>query len=151
MKRENLQVAALRNGTVIDHIPSDKVFQAVSLLGLDKMASPVTIGYNLASAKMGSKGIIKVADKFFTDEELSRLSVITSRVTLCIIKDYEVIQKMQVNLPDTLVNIVRCPNPKCISNNEPMKTVFRTVPGSANLVRCNYCSHEVSLDEIELL
>ena len=151
MKRENLQVAALESGTVIDHIPSDKVFQAVSLLGLDKMTSPVTIGYNLPSSKMGTKGIIKVADKFFTDEELSRLSVITSHVTLCIIKDYEVVQKRQVDLPDILVNIVKCPNPKCICNNEPMATRFRTVPGSQNLLKCSYCNHEVSLDDIKLL
>ena len=66
-KQELLQVAALRNGTVIDHIPSSKLFQVVELLHLDKMESPVTIGYNLKSGKMGSKAILKVADKFFTD------------------------------------------------------------------------------------
>lgn len=151
MKRENLQVAALCNGTVIDHIPSDKVFQAVNLLGLDKMTSPVTIGYNLASVKMGRKGIIKVADKFFSDEELSRLAVITSDVTLCIIRDYEVVQKMKVELPPVLTDIVKCPNPKCICNNEPMKTRFRLVDGTKDLIKCAYCNHEVRLADIKLL
>ena len=69
MKKE-LQVAALENGTVIDHIPSNKLFDVVNLLHLQKMTTPVTIGYNLESQKMGCKGIIKVADKFFNPEEV---------------------------------------------------------------------------------
>ena len=74
MKRQEMQVAALENGTVIDHIPSSKIFQVVSLLHLEKMKTPVTIGFNLKSKKMGHKSIIKVSDKFFTDEELNQLS-----------------------------------------------------------------------------
>ena len=88
MKKE-LQVAALENGTVIDHIPSNKLFDVVNLLHLQKMTTPVTIGYNLESQKMGCKGIIKVADKFFNPEEMSRLSVIAKNMQLIIIKDFE--------------------------------------------------------------
>ena len=93
MKRQELQVAALKNGTVIDHIPSAKVFEVINLLHLYSVEAPITIGYNLKSEKMGNKGIIKVADKFFSDEELNQLSVITPNVTLCIIRDYEVVEK----------------------------------------------------------
>ena len=74
--KDKLQVAALENGTVIDHIPSELVFQIVDLLGLKNLSSSVTIGYNLVSQKVGRKGIIKVADKFFTDEEISRRTLI---------------------------------------------------------------------------
>ena len=123
MKKE-LQVAALENGTVIDHIPSNKLFDVVNLLHLQKMTTPVTIGYNLESQKMGCKGIIKVADKFFNPEEMSRLSVIAKNMQLIIIKDYEVVEKINVEIPDQLKGIVRCSNPKCICNNEQMSTHF---------------------------
>ena len=73
-------VAAIQNGTVIDHIPTEKTFQVVSLLNIDKMDTHVTIGYNLYSKKVGMKGIIKVEDKFITDDEISRLSVVTRSV-----------------------------------------------------------------------
>ena len=96
MKRQELLVAALQNGTVIDHIPSNKLFQVVNLLHLENMSSAITIGYNLKSQKMGVKSIIKIADKFFTDDELNQLSVISPNVTLCTIKDYEVVEKKEV-------------------------------------------------------
>ena len=145
-KQELLQVAALKNGTVIDHIPSSKLFQVVELLHLDKMESPVTIGYNLKSGKMGNKAIVKVADKFFTDEELNLLSVITPNVTLCIINDYEVVEKKEVRLPDNLVGIVRCANPKCITNNEPMLTRFDVIDKEQGIIKCCYCNHEEKLE-----
>ena len=89
-KKERL-VAAIENGTVIDHIPADKTFQVVSLLGLQNETNPVTIGYNYPSKKVGKKGIIKVFDRFFTDDEISRLSVVAPKVVLNIIRNYEVV------------------------------------------------------------
>ena len=151
MKRQELQVAALRSGTVIDHIPSDKLFQVVSLLHLDKMETPVTIGYNLKSGKMGSKAIVKVSDKFFTDEELNQLAVITPNVTLCIIRDYEVVEKKEVILPETLIGLVKCSNPMCICNHEPMATRFHVVDAEKRIVKCSYCNHEMSLEKISMV
>ena len=89
MKRQELLVAALENGTVIDHIPSNKLFEVVNLLHLEQMKTSITVGYNLKSKKMGHKSIIKIAGKFFSDEELNQLAVVSPNVTLCIIKDYE--------------------------------------------------------------
>ena len=117
------QVAAIKNGTVIDHIPAEKTYQVVNLLQLETLDTPVTIGYNYPSNKIGRKGIIKVSDKFFTDEEISRLSVVAQNVVLNIIHDYEVVEKKTVKTPDELRGIVKCNNPKCITNNEPMNTV----------------------------
>lgn len=91
-KKERL-VAAIENGTVIDHIPAEKTFQVVNLLELQTLHTPVTIGYNFSSTKVGDKGIIKVSDKFFTDDEISRLSVVAPNVVLNIINDYEVVEK----------------------------------------------------------
>ena len=86
-EKKELQVAALENGTVIDHIPSDKLFTVVSLLNLKDMDSNITIGYNLESKKLGKKGIIKIADKFFTDEEINRISVVASNIKLNVIRN----------------------------------------------------------------
>ena len=91
-KKERL-VAAIKNGTVIDHIPADKTFQVVALLELQTINEPITIGNNYASKMMGKKGIIKVTDRYFTNEEISRLSVVAPNVVLNIIKDYEVIKR----------------------------------------------------------
>ena len=91
--KSQLVVAAIENGTVIDHIPAEKTYQVVNLLQLEKMETPVTIGYNLPSKKIGKKGIIKVANKYFTDEEINRLSVVAPNIGLSIIKDYEIVEK----------------------------------------------------------
>ena len=151
MKRQELMVAAIKNGTVIDHIPSNKLFQVVRLLHLDEIQSSTMIGYNLPSTKMGNKSIIKVEDKFFTDAELNMLSVITPNVTLCIIRDYEVVEKKCVKLPQTITGIVKCKNPKCITNNEPMDTHFHIIDESAGIIQCKYCEKKQNLDEVVLV
>ena len=98
--KQALQVAALKNGTVIDHIPSEKLFTVVQLLGVEQMKCNITIGFNLDSKKLGKKGIIKIADKFFCDEEINRISVVAPYVKLNIIRDYEVVEKKEVKMPD---------------------------------------------------
>ena len=148
--KSQLVVAAIENGTVIDHIPAEKTYQVVNLLQLEKMETPVTIGYNLPSKKIGKKGIIKVANKYFTDEEINRLSVVAPNIGLSIIKDYEIVEKKTVKTPDTLKGIVKCNNPKCITNNEPMQTVFHTVDKVLGIVRCHYCDKEQQLGKVEL-
>ena len=105
--KQALQVAALKNGTVIDHIPSEKLFTVVQLLGVEQMKCNITIGFNLDSKKLGKKGIIKIADKFFCDEEINRISVVAPYVKLNIIRDYEVVEKKEVRMPDELHGIVK--------------------------------------------
>jgi aspartate carbamoyltransferase regulatory subunit len=118
--RKALQVAALENGTAIDHIPPQALFKVVSLLQLQQLNNRITIGNNLRSSKIGKKGIIKVADKFFEEDEINRIALVAPNVTLNIIKNYEVIEKKKVILPNEIIGIVKCNNPKCITNNEPM-------------------------------
>ena len=148
-KKERL-VAAIENGTVIDHIPAEKTFQVVNLLELQNLSTPVTIGYNFSSSKVGCKGIIKVSDKFFTDDEISRLSVVAPNIILHIIHDYEVVEKKQVITPDELHGIVKCNNPKCITNNEPVSTIFNVVDKVAGTLKCHYCDKEQQMDKVEL-
>ena len=150
MSKKELQVAAIENGTVIDHIPADKTYQVVKLLRLEEISTPVTIGYNLPSSKMGRKGIIKIADKYFSDEEINRLSVVAPNIVLNTIHNYTVVEKKRVETPLELHGIVKCNNPKWITNNEPMKTYFN-VDKAKGLVRCHYCDKEQRLDEVTLV
>lgn len=151
MKKLELQVAALENGTVIDHIPSEKLFDVVSLLGLQQMSNNITIGFNLNSKKLGSKGIIKIADKFFCDEEINRIAVVAPNVKLNIIRDYEVVEKRAIELPDVLNGIVKCPNLKCITNNEPMPTLFHVIDKKNGVLKCHYCEKEQVCENIEII
>ena len=148
MAKNEMLVAAIENGTVIDHIPSEKTYQVAQLLGLQNWETPVTIGYNLLSKKLGKKGIIKVADKFFTDEEISRLSVVAPNIVLNIVHDYEVVEKKTVVTPEEIKGIVKCNNPKCITNNEPMATYFHVADG---ILTCHYCEKEQDINKVELV
>lgn len=150
--KKELAVAALRQGTVIDHIPSAAVFKAVRILGLEQAPGAVTIGCNLSSAKLGKKGIIKVADTFFDSATLNRIALIAPSAVVNIIKDYEVVEKHPVALPDTIVGIVKCDNPKCITNNEPMHTKFDVVAREPRtVIRCRYCNHDIHGDQAKIL
>lgn len=149
-EKKELAVAALKNGTVIDHIPADSLFKVVRLLGIENLKSSVTIGYNLDSKKLGKKGILKVADVYFPEKTLNRIAVIAPNVNVNEIKDYQVVKKHKVMLPDEVVGIVRCNNPKCITNNEPMKTRFHVVDREAGTLCCHYCERSVTKNEIVL-
>lgn len=146
-----MQVSALCNGTVIDHIPADKLFAVVNLLDIPSLGTNVTIGNNLDSKKLGKKGLIKVADKFFTDDEVNRISLVAPNVVLNIINDYKVVEKREVKMPDEFHNIVKCSNPNCITNNEPMHTLFHLVNREEGTLKCHYCEKEKSVNELELL
>ena len=86
-QKKELVVVALKNGTVIDHIPSDKLFKVVSILGLDKSEKQITIGNNLTSKKSGVKGIIKISDKYFKADEIDKIALVAPNAVLNIIKE----------------------------------------------------------------
>jgi aspartate carbamoyltransferase regulatory subunit len=151
MGKKELQVAAIENGTVIDHIPSEKTYEVARLLHLTDIDVPTLIGYNLPSKRLGRKGIIKITNKYFTDEEISRLSVIAPNVVLNIIKDYEVVEKKMVVTPNELHGIIKCNNPKCITNNEPMDTFFTVIDKEKGIVKCHYCDKEQDINNVELV
>ena len=149
--KQALQVAALRDGTVIDHIPSEKLFTIVRLLGLEHMTNNITIGFNLESKKLGRKGIIKIAGKFFCDEEINRISVVAPHVKLNIIRDYEVVEKKEVQMPDELKALVKCANPKFITSNAPMAALFHVVDKDNCIVKCHYCEKEQKREEFTII
>ncbi|MDE6371833.1 MAG: aspartate carbamoyltransferase regulatory subunit [Duncaniella sp.] len=151
ISKAKLAVAALRNGTVIDHIPSDVLFKVVRILGIERIKSAVTIGNHLDSQKLGHKGILKVADVFFPETVLNRIALIAPAAVVNIIRDYEVVEKFPVALPDVIVGLVKCGNPKCITNNEPMRTRFHVIDRHDVTIQCHYCSHTVKSNDAQII
>ncbi len=148
-KKRELQVAALENGTAIDHIPPRQLFKVAALLRLERMLdNTITIGNNFHSSKMGCKGVIKIADKFFEENEINRIALVAPNVILNVIRDYEVVEKKKVTLPDTLTGVVKCNNPKCITNNEPMPTHFDVIDKETGTIRCHYCERKINKEDI---
>lgn len=151
MRTKELKVAALCNGTVIDHLPADQLFKVVSLLGLESYKGQITIGNNLDSKRIGSKGIIKISDKYLHHDEASKIALIAPHAKINIIKNYEVVEKRRLTITAEIKEIVRCANPKCITNNEPVNTYFHVHPeGEETILTCHYCEREMKREEVRL-
>jgi aspartate carbamoyltransferase regulatory subunit len=149
--KKELKVNAIKNGTVIDHIPSQNLFNVINILGLNKIGHQVTFGFNLESKKLGRKAIIKVADIFFKDDDLNKISLVAPDAKLNIIRDYEVVEKRMVVIPNEINGIAKCMNPKCISNHEQMTTRFEVVQKMPVALKCRYCEKITDQEHLEIL
>ncbi len=148
---KKLKVAALRNGTVIDHIPADKLYKVVSILRLETSENQITIGNNLESAKVGKKGIIKISDRAFAVDETNKIALIAPNAKINIIRDYQVVEKRVLTLPEEIREIVQCTNPNCITNNQPVTTRFLVLTHNNEIMlKCHYCEREVKRDEVRI-
>jgi len=147
-KKLKLKVSAISSGTVIDHIPSQSLFKVISILELDTTKNMITFGANLDSDKLESKAIIKVSNQFFADDDINRISLIAPNAKLNIIKDYEVVEKKVVEIPGTIIGIVKCFNPKCITNNEAITTHFDVVSKKPLDLKCKYCEKITHEDQM---
>ncbi|MBR5836157.1 MAG: aspartate carbamoyltransferase regulatory subunit [Bacteroidales bacterium] len=140
MTRKELVVSALENGTVLDHIPAENVYKALDILNLKGIESQITLGINLASKVHGKKGIIKIADKFFEDDELNKLALIAPNATVNVIKEFKVVEKKKLEMPKEVVGIAKCRNPKCVTNHQPITTRFTTVQKNNEIqLLCHFC------------
>ena len=140
MNRKELVVSALENGTVLDHIPAENVYKALDILNLKGIENQITIGINLASKLYGKKGIIKIADKFFEDDELNRLALIAPKATVNVIRDFKVVEKKTLVMPKEVIGIAKCRNPKCVTNHQPITTRFATVDSDNEIsLLCHFC------------
>ena len=148
---KHLQVAALSNGTVIDHIPANKLFKVFSLLNLEDGKGTITIGNMRSSETVGKKGIIKISERIFSEDETNKIALIAPKAKINIIQNYEVIEKRLLSLPDEVREIVQCLNPACITNHQPVHTWFHvTTEENETRLKCHYCEREVKLEEIKL-
>jgi aspartate carbamoyltransferase regulatory subunit len=146
---KQLKVNAIKDGTVIDHIPTNALFRVIRILKLEESSNMVTFGNNLDSGLMGYKAIIKVANRFFEDEEVNKIALVAPHAKLNIIRNYEVVEKRLVEIPKQIRGIVRCFNPKCITHEENILPKFEVVSEKPMALKCFYCEkitteHEMS-------
>ena len=146
------EVRAIENGTVIDHIPSDQLFKIIRIMQLDRAPQRITFGLNLESKRMGTKAIIKIADRYCQDKEINRIALFAPMAMVNTIKDFEVIEKRKVTVPERMEGFVRCVNPKCITNNEPVRTAFDVMNNDGKIsLRCRYCEKVTLQSQMELI
>ena len=150
MAKKELQVSAIENGTVIDHIPADKLFDVINVLGITGMDNAMTFGANLKSSKLGKKAIIKIWDKFLEDDEVNKLALVAPSAKINIIRDYDVVEKKTVNVPEKVEGIVKCMNPKCITNHKKVRTKFTVVKDSPIVLKCHYCEKLTDQEHMEM-
>lgn len=145
---KQLQVNAIKEGTVIDHIPTKALFRVIKILKLEDTSNMVTFGNNLDSGLMGYKAIIKVANRFFEDEEVNKIALVAPHAKLNIIRDYEVVEKRVVEIPKEIRGIVHCFNPSCITNAESILTKFEVVSDKPIAMKCFYCEKITNENEM---
>ena len=142
-------VAAIENGTVLDHITSGKAGILLKLLKINNLNKLATIGINLPSSRINKKDIIKIADWIISPLESEQIAIFSPQTTVSIIQNYRVIKKFQVTLPEKVSNLILCLNPNCISNHEISSHLFH-IKHYRNEIQfqCNYCERCYFQNEI---
>ena len=149
--RKELIVSAIDNGTVIDHIPAKSLFQVIKILNLEGFENQILFGTNLDSKKYQKKALIKVRNKFFKINEINKIALVAPTATIIVIKNYDVIEKFDVEIPDQIINLVKCFNPNCITNHENISTNFTVIDKDELQVQCHYCEKIMTNEEIVFL
>ncbi len=150
MEQSDLLVRRIKRGTVIDHIEGGmglKVLNALQIDGTD--GSLITVALNVPSGKFKKKDIIKVEDRFLEDDDTNKLAVIAPKATINMIKDYRLVEKRRVSLPNEIDRIFRCSNPDCITNStEKIESVMDVIDKENRVLGCRYCSRTLDVDKL---
>ena len=150
-ENKQLVVSAIKNGTVIDHIPAKDLFKVINILGLDHIENYVTFGTNLESKKLCKKAIVKISEVYFPTEDINRIALVAPEAKLNIIRNYEVVEKQIVEVPDVIKGIAKCVNPMCITNQESVKTKFKVLDKKDISLKCHYCEKITAKENLEIL
>lgn len=146
-----LKVSAIENGTVIDHIPPSALFAVIQILGLEGVQTPITMATNLPSVRLGSKAMIKLTDVYCSDKQVNYLALVAPTARISRIKDYQVVEKHQVEPPTEVEGFVRCANPMCITNHERITTRFEVSSAVGELsLRCIYCEKTTHQEQFQV-
>jgi aspartate carbamoyltransferase regulatory subunit len=138
-----MKIPRIKNGTVIDHITAGNAIKVLHILGIpQKQGYIISVAINVKS-RMGKKDIVKVENREIAHNEVDKIALIAPKATINIIRDYEIVEKHKVELPNELVGIAKCSNPTCISNGkEPVKSRFIVLDKEKPRIRCYYCERE---------
>ncbi|RMH69118.1 MAG: aspartate carbamoyltransferase regulatory subunit [Gemmatimonadetes bacterium] len=151
--RKTMKVDAIRNGTVIDHIPAGRGLRVLEILESeeDQQKDLITIGLNLISGAYGRKDIIKIENRELTVNEVNQIALIAPEATLNIIRDFEVTEKKTVELPEKIEGLMHCPNPNCVTSDETIHTRLLRVSRTPVRLRCAYCERVFNVEEMKLV
>jgi aspartate carbamoyltransferase regulatory subunit len=151
MQESNLIVRRIKDGTVIDHIDSGKGLKVLEALGMDgKDGNVITIALNVPSGKFSKKDIIKVENRYLQDFDTNKLAVISPKATINIIKDYKLVEKRHVSLPNKIEKIFRCSNPDCITNSkEDIESTMEVIDKTGLVLRCKYCTRILDVNQLK--
>lgn len=150
MEERERRVPAIKDGTVIDHIPSRETFRIIRILDPQEFKHPISVTLNLDSNIMGKKGVIKIDNRFLTKSEVDKIAILAPHATVSIIRNYKISEKIKVALPEKLVDIISCSNPACITNKEDVETLFKVIRKEPVEVKCHYCERSYGKDELEI-
>ncbi len=154
MVEKQLIVTKIKNGTVIDHIPAGMSLHVLNILGITgREGYRIALVMNVESSKIGKKDIIKIENRELDSKEVNKIALIAPTATINIIRNYEVVSKVKVELQDVIEGIVKCPNPNCITNQsrEPIKPKFIVVQKVPIKLKCVYCGRYITKDEIKFI
>jgi aspartate carbamoyltransferase regulatory subunit len=151
MSDKELRVSKIKDGTVIDHIRGGYALDVVKILGITgKEKRVMTIAINVPSKRFGVKDIVKIEGKALDSQEVNRIALVAPHASINIVRNYEVVEKLEVKLPETIEGIVKCSNPCCISNSqEPVVSKFYIKTEEPLQLKCHYCG--VTLEQTDVL
>lgn len=151
MEQSELMVRRIKEGTVIDHIDEGKGLQVLNALRIDgKDGSLITIALNVPSGKFKKKDIIKVENKFLKDDDTNKIAVIAPKATINMIKDYKLVEKRRVSLPNEIDKIFRCSNPDCITNStEHIESIMDVIDKEGTVLKCRYCARVLDVNKLK--
>ena len=133
-----MNIDSITNGFVIDHITAGRSMRIYELLGLDNLDCSVAIIKNVASKKLGKKDIIKIDANIELDFDV--IGYVDPGITINVIRDCERVEKLNVELPEVLTNVIKCKNPRCITTTEQeINHVFKLTDRENGVYRCLYC------------
>ncbi len=145
-------VEALKEGTVIDHIPAGQGMNILRLFKLPESRARITVGFNLHSRLAGAKDIIKMETIVLTKAQANELALFAPTATVNVIENFVVVKKYKLHLPETIEGIFSCPNSNCISTPEPVKSLFYVSQQQGEIhMKCKYCERIFSKDIVATL
>ncbi len=149
-EHKELKIEKIRNGTVIDHISAGMALDVLRILRITgREGITVSIAMNVPSKTQNKKDIVKVEGRELHRGEADKIALIAPQATINIIREYSVVKKQPVILPNAISDTVRCPNPLCITNSrEPVEPLFRVVGKNPVRLRCDYCETILNYEEI---
>lgn len=146
-----LEVSAIENGTVIDHIPADALFKVMRILSLENITNRMTFGTNLPSQRIGTKAIIKVSDMCLDKDNLDKIAIFAPQARVSRIENFDVVEKQAISVPDHFTGNIKCANPMCITNKEHLNTKFTVVNKIDIALRCHYCEKITTSASFEII